>query len=131
KAIDKYASFKSKAAAESNDESTKVDPRPEAIVERLFDKCIVDGKYQQAMGTAIECRRLRLVYYTNGSRNRVIVSGVFALLSVFAVRGFGFRWLLLVRFCFVIRFSMRSVLAHRKEKKGFQQLGSKKEFIKT
>lgn len=54
KAIDEYASFKSKAA----DESIKVDPRLEAIVERLLDKCIVDGKYQQAMGTAIECRRL-------------------------------------------------------------------------
>lgn len=54
KAIDEYASFKSKAA----DESSKVDPRLEAIVERLLDKCIVDGKYQQAMGTAIECRRL-------------------------------------------------------------------------
>ncbi|QCD85398.1 26S proteasome non-ATPase regulatory subunit 1 homolog A-like [Vigna unguiculata] len=57
KAIDEYASLKSKAA-ESSDESVKVDPRLEAIVERLLDKCIVDGKYQQAMGTAIECRRL-------------------------------------------------------------------------
>lgn len=57
KAIDEYASFKSKAA-ESNDEAAKVDPRLEAIVERMLDKCIVDGKYQQAMGMAIECRRL-------------------------------------------------------------------------
>ncbi|XP_061364757.1 26S proteasome non-ATPase regulatory subunit 1 homolog A-like [Gastrolobium bilobum] len=57
KAIDEYASFKSKAA-ESSDESLKVDSRLEAIVERMLDKCIVDGKYQQAMGTAIECRRL-------------------------------------------------------------------------
>ncbi|KAG4999307.1 26S proteasome non-ATPase regulatory subunit 1 A [Glycine soja] len=57
KAIDEYASLKSKAA-ESSDESIKMDPRLEAIVERLLDKCIVDGKYQQAMGTAIECRRL-------------------------------------------------------------------------
>ncbi|KAK7398840.1 hypothetical protein VNO78_10013 [Psophocarpus tetragonolobus] len=57
KAIDEYASLKSKAA-ESSDESIKVDTRLEAIVERLLDKCIVDGKYQQAMGTAIECRRL-------------------------------------------------------------------------
>ncbi|KAG4391723.1 hypothetical protein GLYMA_05G241500v4 [Glycine max] len=57
KAIDEYASLKSKAA-ESSDESIKVDPRLEAIVERLLDKCIVDGKYQQAMGTATECRRL-------------------------------------------------------------------------
>ncbi|XP_039687142.1 26S proteasome non-ATPase regulatory subunit 1 homolog A [Medicago truncatula] len=53
KAIDEYAIFKSKA-----DDSIKVDPRMEVIVERLLNKCIVDGKYQQAMGTAIECRRL-------------------------------------------------------------------------
>lgn len=59
-----------------------MDPRLEAIVERMLDKyvklqyfdimsfqffwmtncssrrCITDGKYQQAMGIAIECRRL-------------------------------------------------------------------------
>jgi 26S proteasome regulatory subunit N2 len=37
KAIDQYASFKSKAAG-SRDESVEVDPRLEAIVERLLDK---------------------------------------------------------------------------------------------
>ncbi|GLT68610.1 hypothetical protein SLA2020_408220 [Shorea laevis] len=57
KAIDEYANLRSKAA-ESNDEAAKVDPRLEAIVERMLDKCIADGKYQQAMGIAIECRRL-------------------------------------------------------------------------
>ncbi|KAF8388402.1 hypothetical protein HHK36_027070 [Tetracentron sinense] len=57
KAIDEYANLKSKAA-ESNEEEAKVDPRLEAIVERMLDKCILDGKYQQAMGMAIECRRL-------------------------------------------------------------------------
>ncbi|XP_073053545.1 26S proteasome non-ATPase regulatory subunit 1 homolog A-like isoform X2 [Primulina eburnea] len=36
----------------------KVDSRLEAIVERMLDKCIVDGKNQQAIGMAIECRRL-------------------------------------------------------------------------
>ncbi|KAJ8755384.1 hypothetical protein K2173_019182 [Erythroxylum novogranatense] len=56
KAIDEYASLKSKAA-ESTD-SINVDTRLETIVERMLDKCIVDGKYQQAMGIAIECRRL-------------------------------------------------------------------------
>ncbi|KAL6338533.1 hypothetical protein AAG906_020635 [Vitis piasezkii] len=56
KAIDEYASLKSKAA-ESNNEAL-VDPRLEAIVERMLDKCIVDGRYQQAMGMAVECRRL-------------------------------------------------------------------------
>lgn len=57
KAIDEYANLKTKAA-ESNDEASKVDPRLEAIVERMLDKCIADGKYPQAMGIAIECRRL-------------------------------------------------------------------------
>ncbi|KAE8712246.1 26S proteasome non-ATPase regulatory subunit 1-like protein B [Hibiscus syriacus] len=57
KAIDEYASFRSKAA-ESNDEAVKVDTRLEEIVERMLEKCIVDRKYQQAMGIAIECRRL-------------------------------------------------------------------------
>lgn len=57
KAIDEYASLKAQAA-ESSDDSVKVDTRLEAIVERMLDKCIMDGKYQQAMGTAIECRRL-------------------------------------------------------------------------
>ncbi|KAI7980483.1 hypothetical protein LOK49_Contig142G00014 [Camellia lanceoleosa] len=56
-AIDEYASVKSKAA-ESNDEAAKMDPRLEAIVERMLDKCILDGKYQQAIRMAIECRRL-------------------------------------------------------------------------
>ncbi|XP_031379897.1 26S proteasome non-ATPase regulatory subunit 1 homolog A-like [Punica granatum] len=57
KAIDEYASLKSRAA-ESNNETAEVDPRLEAIVERMLDKCINDGKFQQAMGIAIECRRL-------------------------------------------------------------------------
>ncbi|KAF2288874.1 hypothetical protein GH714_022515 [Hevea brasiliensis] len=57
KAIDEYASLKAKAT-ESNAEAANVDPRLEAIVERMLDKCIMDGKHQQAMGIAIECRRL-------------------------------------------------------------------------
>lgn len=39
KAIDEYASLKCKAA-ESNDEAAKVDPRLEAIVERMLDKYV-------------------------------------------------------------------------------------------
>ncbi|XP_059632182.1 26S proteasome non-ATPase regulatory subunit 1 homolog A-like [Cornus florida] len=57
KAIDEYASLKTKAA-ESSDEAAKVDTRLEAIVERMLDKCIMDGRYQQAIGMALECRRL-------------------------------------------------------------------------
>ncbi|XP_065862842.1 26S proteasome non-ATPase regulatory subunit 1 homolog A [Euphorbia lathyris] len=57
KAIDEYASLNWKAS-ESKAEAAEVDPRLKAIVERMLDKCIMDGKYQQAMGIAIECRRL-------------------------------------------------------------------------
>lgn len=39
KAIDEYASLKTKAA-EANDESAVVDPRLEAIVERMLDKYV-------------------------------------------------------------------------------------------
>ncbi|PQM41990.1 26S proteasome non-ATPase regulatory subunit 1 homolog A-like [Prunus yedoensis var. nudiflora] len=60
KAIDEYASLKSKAA-ESSTEAANVDPRLVAIVERMLNKCIMDGKYHQAMGIAIECRRLDIL----------------------------------------------------------------------
>ncbi|XP_006652792.1 26S proteasome non-ATPase regulatory subunit 1 homolog A-like [Oryza brachyantha] len=57
KALDEYASFKTKAS-KGMEEVENVDPRLEAIVERMLEKCILDGKYQQAMGMTIECRRL-------------------------------------------------------------------------
>ncbi|KAL8172299.1 hypothetical protein V2J09_024103 [Rumex salicifolius] len=57
KAIDEYASLRTKAAEPSEDAS-KIDPRLEAIVERMLEKCISDGRYQQAIGMAVECRRL-------------------------------------------------------------------------
>lgn len=57
KGIDEYATFRI-SAAETNDRAAEVDPRLEAIVERMLDKCIADGRYQQAVGMAIECRRL-------------------------------------------------------------------------
>ncbi|KAJ3698487.1 hypothetical protein LUZ61_002192 [Rhynchospora tenuis] len=57
KALDEYAAVRSRPAKPS-DEAATIDPRLEAIVERMLDKCISDGKYQQAMGMAVECRRL-------------------------------------------------------------------------
>lgn len=57
KAIDEYAALRAKAA-ESNEEATQMDSRLELIVERMLDKCILDGKFQQALGIALECRRL-------------------------------------------------------------------------
>ena len=40
KAIDEYASLKS-TAAESSDEGAKMDPRLEAIVEKMLDKYVI------------------------------------------------------------------------------------------
>lgn len=40
KAIDEYANLKTKAA-EKNDESTLIDPRLEAIVEKMLDKYVL------------------------------------------------------------------------------------------
>ncbi|KAL8162880.1 hypothetical protein V2J09_014369 [Rumex salicifolius] len=60
KAVDEYASLRTKAA-QSSQEASKIDPRLEAIVERLLEKCILDGRYQQAIGMAIECRRLDIL----------------------------------------------------------------------
>jgi 26S proteasome regulatory subunit N2 len=57
KAIDEYSSLRMKAA-ESSKDSVEIDPRLEEIVERMLDKCILDGKFQQALGIALECRRL-------------------------------------------------------------------------
>ncbi|KAG0498309.1 hypothetical protein HPP92_002606 [Vanilla planifolia] len=57
KALDEYASLRAKNA-KSNEVASAIDPRLEAIVERMLDKCISDGKYQQAMGMSVECRRL-------------------------------------------------------------------------
>uniref|UniRef100_J3MRB5 26S proteasome non-ATPase regulatory subunit 1 homolog n=1 Tax=Oryza brachyantha TaxID=4533 RepID=J3MRB5_ORYBR len=54
KALDEYASIRLKATSEER----MMDPRLEAIVERMLDKCIFDGKYQQAMGMSVECKRL-------------------------------------------------------------------------
>ncbi|CAA6672119.1 unnamed protein product [Spirodela intermedia] len=57
KALDEYGTLRSQNF-KSNEEAAKIDHRLEAIVERMLDKCISDGKFQQAMGMALECRRL-------------------------------------------------------------------------
>ncbi|KAG9157353.1 hypothetical protein Leryth_005000 [Lithospermum erythrorhizon] len=48
KALDEYASLRTKAA-ESNTDAVEVDPRLEAIVERMLEKCIEDGRINSRM----------------------------------------------------------------------------------
>jgi len=38
--------------------SAEVDPRMESIVNRMFQRCVADASFEQAIGIAIECRRL-------------------------------------------------------------------------
>ena len=51
KCIDSYTS--KRTAGEEN-----IDKRLETIVDRMFDRCFQHGQYRQALGIAIETRRL-------------------------------------------------------------------------
>jgi len=59
KALDEYVRLRSEAFDVK--EEPKVDPRLEGIVERMFERCYADGKYEHALGVAVECRRLDVV----------------------------------------------------------------------
>ncbi|KAG0581711.1 hypothetical protein KC19_3G002300 [Ceratodon purpureus] len=56
KCVDEYISINSRL--EKGEEGLLLDPRLIAIVERVLDQCLVDGKSEQAVGIALECRRL-------------------------------------------------------------------------
>ncbi|TFK57040.1 26S proteasome regulatory complex non-ATPase subcomplex Rpn2/Psmd1 subunit [Heliocybe sulcata] len=54
KAIDRYI----QARSESTD---KIDPRLGTIIEGIFKRCIEEGEYKQAIGIALESRRLDII----------------------------------------------------------------------
>ena len=55
KCIDSYT--KKRATGDPVIQAT-IDPRQEEIVNRMFDRCFNDGQFKQAMGIAIETRRM-------------------------------------------------------------------------
>jgi len=55
KAIDEYILLRAKPEAE---QAAAADPRLVAIVERMFERCFTDGQFHQAIGIALETRRL-------------------------------------------------------------------------
>ncbi|KAH9937189.1 26S proteasome regulatory complex non-ATPase subcomplex Rpn2/Psmd1 subunit [Fomitopsis serialis] len=57
KAIDRYISARS--AEQAGEE--KVDPRLQGIIEGIFTRCISDGEFKQAIGIALESRRLDVI----------------------------------------------------------------------
>lgn len=57
KCIDYYTQQRI-ALADGSSEAKPIDPRLEAIVNRMFQRCLDDGQYRQAMGLALETRRM-------------------------------------------------------------------------
>ncbi|KAI0639693.1 26S proteasome regulatory complex non-ATPase subcomplex Rpn2/Psmd1 subunit [Trametes polyzona] len=57
KAIDRY--IKSRTAEQAGE--GKIDPRLQGIIEGIFRRCIEDGEYRQAIGIALESRRLDVI----------------------------------------------------------------------
>ncbi|KAG6818006.1 hypothetical protein H0H87_009161 [Tephrocybe sp. NHM501043] len=58
KAIDRYI----KARLEERDGSVeKIDQRLQDIIKTIFDRCIAEGEYKQAIGIALESRRLDII----------------------------------------------------------------------
>jgi len=49
------------AQEESKDAGEGIDPALEAIVERMFDRCFADYEFKQALGIALEARRMDMV----------------------------------------------------------------------
>lgn len=66
KCIDQYTAQRTAAVSVVDEEleEEEMDPRMEGIVERMFERCYADGEYTQAMGIALEARRLDKVKET-------------------------------------------------------------------
>lgn len=56
KCVDEYISINLRL--EKGEEGLLLDPRLVAVVDRVLDQCLLDGKSEQAVGIALECRRL-------------------------------------------------------------------------
>jgi len=70
--LDTYISSRVRAAEEGREDNDGIDPRLTAVVERLFDRCLADGQAEQAVGIALETRRLdRLESAIAGSSDSV------------------------------------------------------------
>ncbi|KAF9244603.1 26S proteasome regulatory complex non-ATPase subcomplex Rpn2 Psmd1 subunit [Melanogaster broomeanus] len=57
KAIDRYIQQRSDEASVG----TKIDPRLQSIIEAIFQRCIDEGEYRQAIGIALESHRLDII----------------------------------------------------------------------
>lgn len=60
KAIDQYIAASSASDA-SGAPAAEPDPRLKTIVDQMFSRCIADKEYKQALGIALETRRLDII----------------------------------------------------------------------
>ena len=58
KCIDHYTALRVKKFEKGLDEGEVIDPRLEAVVERMFERCLEQSHFKQAAGIAFETRRI-------------------------------------------------------------------------
>jgi 26S proteasome regulatory subunit N2 len=60
KCIDEYKTLRLRQLAQSKDEESPVtiDPKMEAIIEQMFNRCYTDHCYEQALGVALDTKRI-------------------------------------------------------------------------
>ena len=56
--IDQYTELRVKQFEGLLEEGKGIDPRLESIVMRMFDRCLADRRYKQAIGIAFETRHI-------------------------------------------------------------------------
>ncbi|CAB4395122.1 uncharacterized protein OCT59_026377 [Rhizophagus irregularis] len=61
KCIDKYISLRVKQYEDDPASNIQIDPRLQDVVERMFQRCYDDGEFKQAIGIALEARRLDII----------------------------------------------------------------------
>ena len=59
--LDQYTELRVKQFDGTLEEGKKIDPRLESIVMRMFERCLADRRYKQAIGIAFETRRIDIL----------------------------------------------------------------------
>lgn len=82
KCIDHYT--KLRIENNNSDEQKVVDPRLESIVNRMFQRCFDDGQYKQAVGIALETRRMDIFQKAILESVSLVLAVEFFFLSFFS-----------------------------------------------
>lgn len=79
------------AIVENAKDAKPIDPRLEAIVNRMIQRCLEDGQYRQALGIALETRRMDIVEQSimkSDDVNAMLVYAFQVTMSLIQNRGF-------------------------------------------